>query len=150
VSRTVAFNVSLFVVYFILSVAFARLALGADLSHVKVLSVHDGDTFTIQLSDQLSIFGSKISVRVKGIDAPEIHGKGKCEYAKAQEAKHELETLLNTSKNVTLKSIARDKYFRLLADVYADDHNVSDILLSKKLAYPYNGKTKAQMNWCRY
>ncbi len=148
-SRTVVFNVSLFVAYLILSVVFARVALGADLAHVKVLSVHDGDTFTIQLSEQLSIFGSKISVRVKGIDAPEIHGKGKCEYARAQEAKHELEALLTHSKTVTLKSIARDKYFRLLADIYADDHNVADILLSKKLAYSYNGKTKAQMNWCR-
>jgi len=41
----------------------------------------------------------------------------------------------------------RGKYFRILADVEADNINLADLLLKKGLAVPYNGGTK--IDWCK-
>lgn len=45
------------------------------------------------------------------------------------------------------RSIKRDKYFRLLGDVYVDDKNLGASLVKAGLAVPYEGGTKK--NWCR-
>jgi endonuclease YncB( thermonuclease family) len=46
--------------------------------------------------------------------------------------------------------VQRDKYFRVLAEVWADNISIAEILIKNGLAYPYDGETKSnQINWCR-
>jgi micrococcal nuclease len=75
--------------------------------------------------------------------------RGQCasEIAAAKKAKEFTVTALMTAKKVELRSMQRDKYFRVLADVYVDDKNLSKMLIDNKLALPYGGQTKT--NWCK-
>lgn len=117
---------------------------------VEYLGNYDGDTTTFNIKDVHPIIGKRISVRVNGIDTPEIKGKLPCEKEAAQVAKLEVENFLKNAKRIDLTNVAREKYFRILADVIADGQSVGEILLQKKLAYPYQGKTKEKLNWCAY
>ena len=55
-----------------------------DFENVQVLSVYDGDTFKVKLSCDKDVLCQAVSVRVKGIDTPEIKSKNKCEKEKAK------------------------------------------------------------------
>jgi len=41
---------------------------------VEVISVYDGDTFKVNLTGEREIFGENLSIRLRGIDTPEIRG----------------------------------------------------------------------------
>ena len=58
-----------------------------DITNVKVTSVYDGDTFKVKLPCSLPVVCDYISVRVRGVDAPEFKTKDSCEKKKAKEAK---------------------------------------------------------------
>jgi len=120
-----------------------------NIPDVRYISNYDGDTIKVSIEGITPIFGSEIPVRLYGIDTPEIKSKDQCEKQKALEAKEIVRTLLVKAKKVSLRDIKRDKYFRILAKVYADDVNVSDELIKKHLAYEYNGDTKKKINWCK-
>jgi endonuclease YncB( thermonuclease family) len=107
-----------------------------------VIKVYDGDTITI--ASKLPYADSplyRFSVRLRGIDCPEIHGKTEDEKARALCARKEMERLV-LQKQVVLKNIGTEKYGRLLADVYINDLHVNAHMLQKGLALPYTGKTK--------
>ncbi len=56
--------------------AYAFCAYAEDITNIKLVSVYDGDTFKISILDsKYDVFGKNISVRVFGIDTPEIKGK---------------------------------------------------------------------------
>ncbi len=54
---------------------------------VRLYSVYDGDTFKVSLACRYPLFCKKISVRVNGIDCPELRTKDICEKQTAQKAK---------------------------------------------------------------
>lgn len=121
---------------------------------VLTLKVIDADTVTVLLdsassSTHLSAITSFYNVRLRGIDAPELHSKNRCEREKAQTAKLFVEKIINSATQVDLYSVSRDKYFRLLADVVVDGTSVSARLLKAHLAVPYFGETKPKVNWCQ-
>lgn len=90
-----------------------------------------------------------ISVRVSGIDAPELKGTKPCEKDAARAAQRLIESLLKNAKRIDLTNVGRDKYFRILADVTADGQSIKAVLLKNKLAYEYDGGTKpADFDWC--
>ena len=123
----------------------------APITEGYVLKVYDGDTITIAF--RLPYEGSALyrsSVRLNGIDAPEIKGKNEDEKKAAQIAKHALETLI-LEKIVTLKNIQTEKYGRILADVYIGDIHVNQWLLDHKLVVSYDGGTKkSPESWLEY
>ena len=92
-----------------------------------VLSVHDGDTITVQLEDR------KENVRLIGIDAPELHqapwGKVSREALKA----------IVEGKQVRLETdvTVRDQYKRLLAYVYVGEMLVNLELVRQGQAVLY-------------
>lgn len=140
-------------------VAFSGLAFGdeANCQHandafycVKYLHNYDADTVTFELPGVHPLLGHSISVRVLGVDAPEIKGKTDCEKAVALQAKKEVTAMLATARKISLVSIARDKYFRIVADVIADGQSLSRYLLARRLAYPYMGGTKEKIDWCTF
>lgn len=120
----------------------------SDIGPVDFVKNYDGDTITVNLYNTDPIFGENISVRVNGIDTPEIRGKCEKEKTIAKQAKSVVNYILNNSTYVYLKNPNRGKYFRIVADVYADDVNIADILLERGLAIPYDGGKKTK-NWCK-
>ena len=112
---------------------------------VTVVSIYDGDTFKVNLPCKKEVFCKGISVRVKSIDTPEIKTKNPREKEKALAAKSFTQQLLSDGK-INLKNCTRDKYFRLLCDVFIikgkEKINLAKGLLSSGLAVKYDGKTK--------
>lgn len=112
----------------------------------EITSIYDADTFRVTIKRWPAIAGYRIPVRVAGIDAPEIKGKCEAERVAAQEAKQLTVGMLRAAKVVELRNLRRDKYFRLLADIYADNKSLSASLIEAGLARPYDGGTKSV--WC--
>jgi len=113
----------------------------------KVVSIYDGDTFKVNIEGYPAIVGEKMSVRVNGIDTPEIRGKCAQEKELAHKAKQIVVELMKKAKVVELRNMQRDKYFRIVSDVYIDGKNLSFLLIEKNLAVVYDGGTKTK-NWC--
>ncbi len=117
-------------------------------SCVKYVKNYDADTITVDIPGVHPIIGDNISVRVSGIDAPEIKGHGPCEKEASRNAKKLVENLLKNAKRIDLVNVDKDKYFRLLADVKIDGVDLKSLLLKNNLAYQYAGGTKEKRNWC--
>lgn len=122
----------------------------ANFRCVKYIRNYDADTITVDIPDIHPLLGEKISVRVNGIDAPELHGKRPCEKDVAKKAKILVESMLKDAKKIDLYNVGRDKYFRILADVSVDQKLVKEVLLQNKLAYEYDGGTKSAVDWCSF
>ena len=108
---------------------------------------YDGDTITFNLPGLHPIIGEKISIRVNGIDTPEI--KGKCEKEKydAQQVRDMVADILKDAEQITLKNMERGKYFRIAADVIVDGENLSEVLVGAGMAIRYSGGKKT-FDWC--
>lgn len=119
----------------------------------RVIKVYDADTITIAAKlpyDESPLY--RFSVRLNGIDAPEIKGKGVSEEEKAA-AKTARDFVANLvlNKYVTLQNIQNEKYGRVLADVYIGDIWLNDTLIKERYAVKYDGKTKQKPNsWLKY
>jgi len=112
------------------------------LTEGKVIKVYDGDTITIASKmpfDQSPYY--RFSVRLKGIDCPEMRTKNAQEKECAILTRNFLKDLL-MDKMVMLKEVELEKYGRILADVYLDEVNLSDLLCEKNMAVKYDGGTK--------
>ena len=91
-----------------------------------VVSVHDGDTFTVVAEN-----GQKIKVRLHGVDTPELKQSFGKEVQRQTEAK-----VLN--KKVKLEEKGKDRYKRTIAIVYLDNGLcVNAWLLENGLAWHY-------------
>lgn len=116
-----------------------------------VIKVYDGDTITI--ASKLPYLSSplyRFSVRLNGIDCPEIKSKDENEKQCAQIAKKEMSDLI-LNKIVILKNVQTEKYGRILADVYIGDLHLNNHMIEKRLAISYDGGTKINpSNWMNY
>lgn len=114
---------------------------------VSYVKNYDADTITFKLPNVTDFF-STMSVRVYGLDTPEIKGKTDCEKELAKSAKDFVRDQLSQAKTISLKKVQGDKYFRLLALVEYDGKDLTKELLSRGLAYEYFGATKEVRSWC--
>ncbi|MBY0353969.1 thermonuclease family protein [Candidatus Babeliales bacterium] len=110
----------------------------------KLVNVYDGDTFTVQVDGWPEII-REVSVRVFGIDTPEMKDKNPAVKQRAQEAKEFAKGALEAANVIELRELQRDKYFRILAKVYVDGQNLAEMLIAANLAVSYDGGTK--QNW---
>ena len=117
----------------------------------RVIKCYDADTITI--ASKLPYDASplyRLSVRLNGIDAPEIKGKSAEEKEVAKEARDFVSNLV-LNKNVRLENIESEKYGRILADVYIGDVCLNEILLRERYAVKYDGGSKQiPVSWLRY
>jgi endonuclease YncB( thermonuclease family) len=119
----------------------------------RVIKVYDGDTITI--ASKLPYTDSQLyrfSVRLNGIDTPEIKGKNISEDEKesATNARDFVANLV-LNKFVRLENVSNEKYGRILADVYIGDIHLNDLLLRERYAVKYDGKTKIKpTSWLKY
>jgi micrococcal nuclease len=134
----------------------------------KITNVYDADTCraVFYLGEELV----KYTIRLKGIDTPEIRPKKTVEFREQEikaakrsrnrfitlctdqnididkdYKKREIQSLIdNNKKLVILKCHEFDKYGRLLATIYDDINNTSlnQILIDEGYAYKYDGGTK--------
>lgn len=108
----------------------------------SVTKVYDGDTFTVNIANVHPIIGEAISIRIIGIDTPELKSKNPKTKAKACQARDYVANRLHQAKVIELVNIQRDKYFRILAEVFVDGINLGDELIEVGHAQPYDGGTK--------
>jgi endonuclease YncB( thermonuclease family) len=108
----------------------------------KVIKVYDGDTFTM-ISKLPHTEGPiyRFSVRMTGIDSPEIKGKTFNEKELAKKSRDALSNLI-LGKIIVLKNVSTEKYGRILADVYLGDLHVNEWMISNNYAVRYDGGTK--------
>lgn len=108
---------------------------------------YDGDTITFNLPGLHPIIGEKISIRVNGIDTPEIRGKCEKETYNAKQAKEMVADILKDAEVIILKNMERGKYFRIAADVIIDGESLGDVLVEAGIAVRYDGEKKIH-KWC--
>lgn len=105
----------------------------------EVKRVIDGDTFVAEARIWPG-HTVMVSVRIRGVDAPEVRTRCAAEKQAGKKSRNELEALIG-ERIVTIRNITGDKFFgRVLADVSAPDgKSVSGYLLANALAHPYAG-----------
>ena len=117
----------------------------------QVIKVYDGDTITI--ASKLPYDASplyRLSVRLNGIDTPEIKGKNDDEKEAAKAARNALVNLIY-GKQIRLENIKSEKYGRILADVYLNQLHINDWLIRERYAVAYDGGTKkSPESWIKY
>jgi micrococcal nuclease len=122
----------------------------------KVVSLYDGDTckMTLFLEEELinvsnTIKPYRMTVRLNGLDAPEIKGSSDEEKKYAQVSKHLLSELI-LGKLVKIVCGDFDKYGRLLAEIYVLDIetnkeiNVNEWMVKNGFCKRYDGGTKSE------
>ena len=120
--------------------------LATDFQNVEIIRCYDGDTCTANLPGVHDFFGKKMSVRIHGIDTPEIRGKCDMEKMKARDARDFLLDLIGKADQVDLMSCQKDKYFRIGCTMLLDGKNVGDVLIEEGLARHYDGGKR--QSWC--
>jgi endonuclease YncB( thermonuclease family) len=109
----------------------------------EILRVIDGDTLLVEARPwpQQTM---EVYVRIRGIDAPEMHSSCADVRREGIDARHALESLTSGSSEIQLTQIAGDKYFgRILADVtLSDGRNPAQDLLEEGIVQAYNGGRK--------
>lgn len=115
---------------------------------IQYVDNYDGDTVRVNIPGFPDIVGKKIPIRISGVDTPEMKTKNKCEKKIATRAKLFVESKMRSASKLEIRNIQRGKYFRLVADVYADGVNLGQELLNLALAVPYDGGRKAKIDWC--
>lgn len=125
----------------------ALFAAATNSYQATVLRVIDGDTIRVSIEiwhEQTVI----TSIRVRGVDTPELKGKCEEERALARKAREFTSTLLSAGSRITLTKIAPDKYGgRYDADVtIIDGRELAAVLIESGLARPYKGEKRG--GWC--
>lgn len=133
---------SLLLFLFIIPPVFAQ----ENVNVTRIINVYDGDTFRVDINELSDIVGKNIAIRINGIDTPEIKGKCPKENKLAIRARDFTRAFLKKDSIIKLSNLKRDKYFRLLADVYVDGESLGLALLKNGLAVKYSGKRKS--SWC--
>ena len=114
-----------------------------------VIKIIDGDTFLakVALSDKINVL--TISVRLRNVDTPEIHGMCDEEIKMALQAKQRLAELIPEGTIVEIDNVTNDKYQgRIDASVYdSKKRDVGKILIKEKLGRPYSGGKREP--WCK-
>jgi endonuclease YncB( thermonuclease family) len=86
------------------------------------------------------------TIRIMGLDAPEVHHRCEAERALAERARARLAQLL--ADGFTVREHGRDRYNRVLAEVFdARGLNVASVLIAEGLARRYNGRGPREL-WC--
>lgn len=114
----------------------------------QVVSVYDGDTFRINMPG-LPPELSRVSVRIRGIDAPELRGKCESERRWARQSAIHLEGIIaRGGGTVTLRGLRWDKYGgRIAADVFVNGQSVAREMISRGMARPYTSGRREV--WCQ-
>lgn len=108
----------------------------------KVIKVYDGDTVTIaSVLPNTTEPIYRFSIRLNGIDTPEIRGKTQEEKELAIQVRDALAEKIY-GKMVELRNVGNEKYGRVLAEIYLDGENINQWLVDENFAVAYDGGKK--------
>lgn len=109
---------------------------------------YDGDTIYVNIPDLPGEI-AEMSVRVRGVDTPEIRAKCKTEKSLASKARDFARQSLKSAKRVEFCEPEWGRYGgRIVASVRIDGRALDQELINQGFARPYDGKTKRQP-WCQ-
>jgi len=131
----------------IITLALTSSALATNFPNITYHRCYDGDTCTFTIPGVHPLFGEEISVRIAGIDTPEIKGKCLKETALAMQARNLARHMLGQARRIDLLDAERGKYFRIVARLLADGKDVGQTLIDHGMAVEYDGGTKSY-DWC--
>ena len=108
----------------------------------KVVRFIDGDTFKAKLCG----YDEVLSIRVYGIDCPEL--KGQCNYERqlAATAAAFTKQVLQSAEVIVVSVQDVDVYDRVVCHVFCDGKSLRKLLINRGLARVYEGFKR---NWCR-
>ena len=109
------------------------------LSPDQIVSVYDGDTFKIDLPRMHPLFGDALSIRLFGVDTPEMRGTTEEVKALAMKAQKVTRKALAGARKIELRNPQRGKYFRIVSEVWIDGESLADMLRASGLAKDYDG-----------
>lgn len=111
----------------------------------SVISCYDGDTCKMMAMPWPDVFFGT-SVRIDGVDTPEIKGKCQAEKDLAIKARDFVRERI-AGREVHLTDIHQGKYAgRVVATVWVDGEKLSDLLIFNGLGREYHGG--AREDWC--
>ena len=111
-----------------------------DVQRGKVTAVYDGDTLTVAARHGRQGRPYRVSVRLSGIDAPEIRSAASADEKRAAIAARDALRAAILGELVTLTVHSFDKYGRLLASVaHAHEGDMSHWMIDAGHARPYDG-----------
>lgn len=114
---------------------------------IVLKDVVDGDTIRAEIIGFPEPL-NRVSIRILGIDTPEMKGKCEKEKKNARLAKKFIEDQLKITHVVSFDGLKWDKYGgRILANVFFDGYNLSELLIQNGYAIPYHGEKKTH-DWC--
>lgn len=108
-----------------------------------VTKVYDGDTVTVDIDLGFGIWKKKESIRLHGIDTPELRGGSTSEKLMAVRSRDYLLSLV-MNKEIVIESNAKDKYGRYLCVIYLKGENVNRLMLNNGGARVYYGGKKEE------
>ncbi len=124
----------------------------APIKKGRVIKVYDGDTITIaaKLPTTTESPLYRFSVRLNGIDTPELKTKNEVEKRVALQARDALSSKI-LYRDVELRNVQTEKYGRLLAGIWLENECLNEWMVKQRFAVKYDGGTKVSPeNWEDY
>jgi len=121
---------------------------------ITLTRIVDGDTIIADIDLGFDIILKSQTIRLNGIDTPEIHSEDEIEKKQGLISKQKLTELLtnqnsplafNPKNNIILfveKNNYKDKYGRVLGTIFVSTININEYLISNSYAVAYNGENK--------
>lgn len=129
---------------------------------LPIVEIYDGDTIKTDMSKRLPDPLGKVSIRIRGIDTPEMpaksyHTTGKLNKAKcvqeaelALEAREYLEMIAIGFKKMKVENFIWGAYGgRIVADVKIGGVDIAEAMINAGFAVPYDGKAAKTQDWCQ-
>ena len=111
-----------------------------------LIKVIDGDSFIADIDLGFDIVLKSQSVRLDGIDTPELHSSDPVEQKQALLSKQALIDLISSSNLILqVSKNDRDKYGRILAIMISNGVNVNEHLSLHNYAVKYEGENKSKV-----
>jgi len=140
---------------------FSTTAIAQSYMLLPIVEVHDGDTIKTNLSWRLPSPLNDVSIRIYGIDTPEMPAAsyattGKLSRAKcikeaelALKAKARVKELVGSNNRMKVTNFTWGKYGgRIVANVSVNGLDIGKTLLNEGLAVEYYG-SGAKQDWCK-
>ncbi len=147
---------------FLVVLLFSTTAFAQQYMLLPIIKIYDGDTIFSSLSTwRVPVPLDKVSIRIAGIDTPELPaksyvitgklGRAQCikEAELALKAKRFVEQLAKTRTIMKVENFKYGKYGgTIVADVKIGGVSIGPALIEQQLAVPYFGGTKTH-DWCK-
>jgi len=121
---------------------------------VKLLKVVDGDTVDVDVDLGFDVWLRNQRIRLYGIDTPESRTRDKEEKRFGVRAKQHLSHMISTKiehgplvgadtkKQISLQSLGRGKFGRILGVLFVDGVSVNEKMIEDHHAVAYHGQSK--------